>query len=232
MQTFVYQPTTGDRVFARSEENPELCIVTWANGCRHICGDTVELSWGTACPNKHWRNEAHRLLIALSKVLRLVAWDEQGNVFVAVVRRHAWQVNRAMNTLGGIRLLETDKEKNELSLIVAGVAFFMSDTLEVSQHNIYAEPIQVAMRCDLPKYKEEVPSSIEGGVIIPDNVRVELEKDGVTVYCRDCGEKLGESVYPEPNMNNGLGMETFLKFIEAAAARGRDDCTCRAAAAE
>lgn len=81
--TFIYQPCSGDRVFAESypddKATPE--VVKHPNGCRHVIGG-AHLWWDTVVPTKWWRTQAKVLADKLLQQWGGVAWDDQGTIHI------------------------------------------------------------------------------------------------------------------------------------------------------
>jgi hypothetical protein len=96
--TFIYRPTTGDRVFVEVF-TPHLRIVKWSNGCRHVQGG-VRLSW-VATTRPYWRQDGKALLAHAVSATGGIAWDEQGVLHVVVPTYAAGEVRRLVCALTG-----------------------------------------------------------------------------------------------------------------------------------
>lgn len=133
MQFFSYQPRSGSRVLA-SRVAP--AVVVAYPGCGTIvCGDLVQLSYGTAYPGHYWRTEARRM--AQQIVLRVggLAEDEQGCVSLVVPRQWGWRAHELMTTAGEWRRQEDDGDAAITRLVQEGCTN-LSDDLKIVQEAV------------------------------------------------------------------------------------------------
>lgn len=120
--TFVYCPTSGDRVFTESL-TPYVFVVRYPNGCRHVAGG-CHLQYWTAGPGNYWRSEAVGMASALVTAFRGgIAWDERGTIHVVVPTQDGKRADNMM--LAAARAAYTsvsreDIEVNLASMVAAG----------------------------------------------------------------------------------------------------------------
>ncbi|MBI3331476.1 hypothetical protein HYZ99_00775 [Candidatus Peregrinibacteria bacterium] len=102
MNTFVYHPRSGNRIFAQ-KVTASFAVITWANQSAHLAGDHVHLQWWTAAPCDHWRATARRALTEIVEQVGGVAWDDQGVVHVCAPLEDAIDVFQLMDQLDPLR---------------------------------------------------------------------------------------------------------------------------------
>ncbi len=90
MIQFIYQPKSGDRVFAQNEGNT-IQVVRWSNGCRHVYGG-IMFEFNAASQGLYWRGQAVRMATMLVAKVGGIAWDTQGVISVVVPHQHAKMV--------------------------------------------------------------------------------------------------------------------------------------------
>ncbi|MFH0853061.1 MAG: hypothetical protein V1853_01525 [bacterium] len=117
MSTFVYCPTTGDRVFAQ-KDTEGIVVVKWQNECRHVVGG-VHFYFSAAEPKKHWRSRAKVLATAIIKNACGIAWDECGEVHLIVPHSKAWATFEIM----GAASPDGNPDHNKVAMIHNGVAW-------------------------------------------------------------------------------------------------------------
>jgi len=151
---FIYQPTTGDRVF---HCRPSDCIrvVVWQNGCRHVTGG-VHFSWQTANPRQHWRGAAVTMARAIVEAVGGVAWDENGVIHLVVPHTRAylawdWMCDTATAEIGDDAQLDANDKTNIVRMIVEGVAGFTSGRLDDTPEQCTAVE-DISVDCELPSY--------------------------------------------------------------------------------
>jgi hypothetical protein len=152
---FIYQPTTGDRVFA-SRPNQFVRVVEWQNGCRHVTGG-VHFSWQTATAGRHWRGPAVAMATAIVAAVGGVAWDENGVVHLVVPHTSAylawdWMCDTATAAIGDDAAPPDSHDKsNIVRLIVEGVASFASGQLDGTPEQC-TDVVDIPVNCALPTY--------------------------------------------------------------------------------
>lgn len=96
MTAFIYHPRSGDRIFATNVHGGTgIVLVRWQNGCAHVVGG-VHLTWGTACPGQHWRNDARAIATHVVNSFGGVAWDDQGIIHLIVPHGTSGVADRLM----------------------------------------------------------------------------------------------------------------------------------------
>lgn len=126
--TFIYCPRSGDRVFA---ENPcsAVVVVKWSNGCRHVLGG-IALSYWTAEPGNHWRNEARIAAASLIAACGGIAWDDQGSISLVVPRAAGVQVDGLMKKIAASAGKSVPADQNIPALILEGAPLRFAETGE------------------------------------------------------------------------------------------------------
>lgn len=94
---FIYCPLSGDRVF-KENASPEILIVRWQNGSRHIVGG-VRLTYYASDPGEYWREAAVRAASQFLSVFPGVAWDDQGQINLIVPVRYAYLAGDVMEMI-------------------------------------------------------------------------------------------------------------------------------------
>ena len=162
---FVYQPTTGSRVFA-AVESPEIHRTRYSNGSQHVLGG-IHLSWVASTPKEYWRNEGRALLESLIGSFGGIAWDEQGFLNAIVPRQHArltWEAAAAFARARG-----SFQELPVGELIAAGLATYQArwnghdvpPTWIVEWRHAKEESIEVRIDVEeLPGYKFRTTSTL------------------------------------------------------------------------
>ncbi|RPI64533.1 MAG: hypothetical protein EHM48_00655 [Planctomycetaceae bacterium] len=95
MQTFIYAPLSGDRVFVGNPTS-EIGVVTYTNLCRHIVGRYIELTFNAAVPGRWWRPAAKAAMTSIISALGGVAWDDCGIIHACVPFKYAFRINAMM----------------------------------------------------------------------------------------------------------------------------------------
>lgn len=108
MRTFVYQPRSGDRVFAQKEAS-SVTVTLFANGSRVVEGDYVELAYNAAAPGRWWRDTARRVAEQIVQAVGGLAWDNQGSIHLIVPPAAALTAASIMQAAGGEDLQWEDR---------------------------------------------------------------------------------------------------------------------------
>lgn len=119
MVSFIYQPKSGDRVFIE-QQSPWIVVIRWGNGCRHVAGNFVVLSWSTAIQGQYWRHEAVRALREIIPQVGGIAWDAQGTVSACVPTHQAKMVIDLMGRISPNDHDDRDRNLVELWRVGAG----------------------------------------------------------------------------------------------------------------
>lgn len=121
ISVWIYRPRSGDRVRALVG-SPQVGWVEHPNGCRHVVGDLVHLTYEAARPGRWWREAARMAAAEIVSALRGgAAWDEQGRIHLLVVREQADEADRVMQTVRPYADAAEDR-RNAGALFRAGVA--------------------------------------------------------------------------------------------------------------
>ena len=91
---FIYAPRSGDRGVAE-RAHPEIRVVRYANGCRHVTGG-IHLEFEAAQPGTWHRAEARCVAARLVQDHGGIAWDECGTIHMVVPRLTAQRCFRLM----------------------------------------------------------------------------------------------------------------------------------------
>lgn len=98
-QTWIYQPKSGDRVFAE-RPSPAVMVIRFHDGCRVVCGDNVELQYTACLAGEHWRANGRRAMAELIDAFQEgVAYDEQGCLCAIVPRAIAAEFDRYLRAV-------------------------------------------------------------------------------------------------------------------------------------
>ena len=120
---FVYCPKSGDRVFV-SNPGPLMRVIGWANGSRHLQGDLVHIHWFAASSGNYWRDSAKDLAKAILSCWQGVAWDDQGQINLAVPRYLAGWAAGLVQQAGAMQDKGFASSNVPLQLLLQGIGSF------------------------------------------------------------------------------------------------------------
>jgi len=97
-KVFIYQPRSGDRVFACNNDVPSIIVLKWDDGCRTIVGGH-HLELRCAEPKRWCRAAARRLFSEVVAYSGGIAWDDQGVVHIISPRLALLKLARVLPDL-------------------------------------------------------------------------------------------------------------------------------------
>ncbi len=153
---FVYHPTTGDRVFAH-RPHPELVVVRWANGCRHVVGGVHVM---VDAPGR--LREATRLVTTgLVNHDGGIAWDDCGRIHAIVPPHQVRAVVELWCRVVGIGsqalLMQQDAEVLREQLVCGRVVMWQGALWW--WHSAEDEAIRQARALDVQQWSELTPAA-------------------------------------------------------------------------
>lgn len=118
---FIYQPKSGDRVFASRPSS--LHLIRWGNGCRHIVNAT-RLTYFAAGSGQWWRDSARAMATCIVDATGDgVAEDDQGTIRLYVAPKNALRANQLMEAAAsacGRSISSRESNLNLGSMLLSG----------------------------------------------------------------------------------------------------------------
>lgn len=160
MNHYIYTPKSGNRVFSLAPST-DLTLVTWPNGSHHVTSpQLVVLRYETAQPHTWWRDVAKAAARGLP--CAHVAWDEYGDIYIAVRLCDARNVDLHMRS---VENPDSSPARNEIAIRVAEFRAGLIDKIEPVYPWAYGSDCCTSVQDDdWPRYGELTPESIDAGV--------------------------------------------------------------------